>query len=169
MRQRLWAYKGWLALLGVVLLALAAVALGSHLPFPSGESKARSFTVEASRFAYSPERIRVNKGDSVTIRLVSRDVGHGLYLDGYDLETVAHPDQEGVLEFIADKPGVFRFRCNLTCGPLHPFMIGQLEVAPNTPFISSSVAVVAVAVGALGIGGWMVGRNGGGRRQEPGS
>jgi len=154
MRRWLWAYKGWLALLAVALLAALAVALGNRLPATSDQPQTKSFVVEASRFAYSPERIRVNKGDRVTIRLVTRDVSHGLYLDGYDLETFAHPDQVGELEFVADKPGVHRFRCALTCGPLHPFMIGQLSVEPNTPFTGSALALLVVAVGAVGYGFW---------------
>jgi hypothetical protein len=36
-------------------------------------------------------------------------------------------------------------------------MIGQLSVGPNTPFASSVIAVVLVAVGALGYGWWRIG------------
>ncbi len=60
------------------------------------------------------------------------DVAHGLYLDAYELQITADPGQTESLTFIADRSGTFRFRCSLTCGDLHPFMIGKLHVGPNT-------------------------------------
>ena len=82
-------------------------------------------------FEYAPATMRVNPGDRVTLELVSTDVVHGLYVDGYDLDLTADPGQPKSLTFTADQPGVFRFRCSVTCGPLHPFMLGRLQVGPN--------------------------------------
>ena len=152
----------WLALAAVVAFSLLAVSLGSLLPFPTAEAKTREFTLEASQFSYSPYRLEVNKGDRVILRLEPQDVTHGLYIDGYGLEIHASVGETAVLEFVADKPGTFRFRCSTTCGSLHPFMIGQLSVGPNTPFASSAIAVVLVAVGALGYGWWRIGNRGAG-------
>jgi len=70
----------------------------------------------------------------VTIELIATDVVHGLYLDGYDLEIIANPGQTATLTFVADKPGAFRLRCSVTCGALHPFMIGKLNVGVNLLF-----------------------------------
>jgi hypothetical protein len=53
------------------------------------------------------------------------------YLDGYDLNVIAPPGQTAHLTFVADRAGDFRFRCSVTCGALHPFMIGKLNVGPN--------------------------------------
>jgi heme/copper-type cytochrome/quinol oxidase subunit 2 len=49
------------------------------------------------------------------------------------------------LTFVADKPGSFRFRCNVTCGAMHPFMIGKLTVGSNN-LLFRSVGLVALAV-----------------------
>ena len=35
---------------------------------------------------------------------------------------------------MADKSGRFSFRCSETCGEFHPYMIGFLEVTPNSRF-----------------------------------
>ena len=91
----------------------------------------RFFELRAKKFVYTPNIIKVNKGDTVKIRLISEDVQHGFYLDGYGLRTSAYPGQEGSLKFTADKTGRFSFRCSVTCGALHPYMIGHLYVAPN--------------------------------------
>ena len=91
----------------------------------------RTFQIEARQFAYSPSELKVNSGDTVTIDLVSTDVVHGIYVDGYDLSIEADPGKTASLTFIADKSGSFRFRCNVTCGAMHPFMIGKLTVGTN--------------------------------------
>jgi heme/copper-type cytochrome/quinol oxidase subunit 2 len=44
---------------------------------------------------------------------------------------VVDPGQTASLTFVADQPGTFRLRCSVTCGALHPFMIGKLNVGPN--------------------------------------
>ena len=113
-------------------LALAALAVAF---FPAPTSLAaptdRHIHLEASSFAYAPAEIAVNPGDRVTIEFKAADVVHGLYLDGYRLNLIAEPGQTARLTFVADRPGTFRFRCSVTCGPLHPFMIGKLSVGPN--------------------------------------
>ena len=111
------------------LLALAIV----FMPLPVGPAVPTKHTIhlEASSFAFSPAVIEANPGDEVTIELTSTDVVHGLYLDGYNLEITADPGQTTRPTFTADKAGTFRFRCSVTCGALHPFMIGKLKVGPN--------------------------------------
>lgn len=91
----------------------------------------RHFRIEASSFRYSPATIAVNAGDHVTIDLVSTDVVHGLYVDGYDLQVTADPGRTASLSFVATRAGMFRFRCSVTCGSMHPFMIGKLHVGRN--------------------------------------
>jgi hypothetical protein len=34
-------------------------------------------------------------------------------------------------DFVAGRQGSFRFRCTVTCGNLHPFMIGRNQVGQN--------------------------------------
>ena len=101
------------------------------LPVQPAAPHARTFRVDARQFAYFPSELRVNPGDTVTLELVSTDVVHGLYVDGYDVSVEADPGQTAALTFVADKPGTFRFRCNVTCGAMHPFMIGKLTVGRN--------------------------------------
>jgi plastocyanin len=114
----------------VILLAGLLVAF-IPLPVPQNEPAHRIFYVDSRAFAFTPAEITVNQGDLVTIELTSSDVVHGLYLDGYGLEISSDPGQTNELTFTADRAGSFRFRCSVTCGDLHPFMIGKLKVGPN--------------------------------------
>ncbi len=133
-----------------LFLALAIFAV-AFAPFPNtvptrGES--RTFRIEAGQFLYSPSEITVNPGDRVTIELVSKDVVHGLYVDDYGVSITADPGQTAILTFTANKPGSFRFRCNITCGAMHPFMIGKLNVGSNG-WLYRSMGLAAIAMVAV--------------------
>jgi heme/copper-type cytochrome/quinol oxidase subunit 2 len=128
------------------VIALVALAI-IFLPFPGGwqSSQARTIEINASSFAYDPGVIKVGLNDQVTIKLNSQDVVHGLYLDGYNLEMHADPGQPSSMTFQADQAGTFRFRCSVTCGSLHPFMIGKLQVGPNIK-LWRGIALATLAV-----------------------
>lgn len=130
---------------------LSAIILFSLVCF-SLESLAqedRLFEIKAKRFEYNPNIIKVNKGDRVRIRLISEDVTHGFYLDGYGLETKTHPGQDGSLVFIAEKAGRFAFRCSVTCGEFHPYMVGYLVVEPNLRFYAFGLLTFVIAIGSV--------------------
>ena len=98
---------------------------------PSTTNAERFFHIDAGKFTYSPAVLHVNPGDKVIIELASTDVVHGLYVDGYDFTITAEPGQPATLSFTADRSGTFRLRCSVTCGALHPFMTGKLQVGSN--------------------------------------
>ncbi len=127
------------------LLAMTGLVVAfAPLPVQPTAPQERTLRVEAGQFAYSPSELKVNPGDTVIIQLVSTDVVHGLYVDGYDISVEADPGQTATLTFIADKPGLFRFRCNVTCGAMHPFMIGKLTVGRNE-WLYRSIGLVLLA------------------------
>lgn len=143
-RKKTYLHWKWV-LLAVLFLIITFVPL----PSTASQPTERVFRLEASRFAYSPAVLRVNSGDRVTIELVSQDVVHGFYLDGYDLLLSADPGQTKRLTFIANSKGTYRFRCTVTCGALHPFMNGKLVVGQNQLFWrfgSLSLLVVAAVL-----------------------
>jgi len=137
-------YLPWLVifLLGVLILVIP-------LPVQARDSAEHTFKVKASRFAYAPSILKVNPGDQVTIELTSQDVVHGLAVDGYDLEIQADPGQTARLSFTADHEGTFRLRCSVTCGSMHPFMIGKLQVGNNALlWRGAGLALLMVFAGA---------------------
>jgi heme/copper-type cytochrome/quinol oxidase subunit 2 len=128
------------------LLALAGLVV-AFAPRPAQlvAPVERVFQIEASQYAYDPGEISVNPGDTVTIELVATDVVHGLYVDGYGVSIKADPGQTASLTFIANKAGSFRLRCNVTCGAMHPFMIGKLNVGMNT-WLYRSIGLAFIGV-----------------------
>ena len=135
-----------LPLIGVVAAVLLAAFI--PLPVPTPNPIERTIRVEASRFAYQPGIIRVNPGDRITIELTSVDVVHGLSVDGYNVELQADPGRVSSVSFIANNEGTFRLRCSVTCGDMHPFMVGKLQVGPNTLLMRASfLSVMLTAIG----------------------
>ena len=149
---------------GMVLLA---GGLGGFLLayFGRALSQERSFTITAHKYAYDPPVLRVNRGDQLRIRLVAKDVTHGFYLEGYDIDAKMRPEnptfwvrrpseQQGYKEveeisFVAQRTGKFRYRCSTTCGYMHPFMQGELIVSPNYLYSTSVGLALALAVAML--------------------
>jgi heme/copper-type cytochrome/quinol oxidase subunit 2 len=131
-----------------LLLSFAVAGLAvafAPLPVQPIAPQERIFRIDARQFAYSPSDLHVNPGDTITLQLVSTDVVHGLYVDGYDISVEADPGQTATLTFVATKTGSFRFRCNVTCGAMHPFMIGKLAVGTNH-WLYRSIGLAALAI-----------------------
>ncbi len=132
----------------LLLFAMAGLVVAFvPLPVQRVVPQHKTFRIEARQFAYSPSEFKVNPGDTVTIQLISTDVVHGLYIDGYGVSVQADPGQTATITFVADKPGSFRFRCNVTCGAMHPFMIGKFTVGSNHWLYRSAGLALLGAVG----------------------
>ena len=86
----------------------------------------------AVRSSFDPWKIEVNQGDKVTIYLTNieqtTDELHGFGLNEYNINVVADPGETKVIEFIANKKGVFPFYCTNFCSALHQEMQGYLLV-----------------------------------------
>lgn len=148
-----------------VLLVVGAGALGGALLQPSAAPQERRIKMTARQYAFDPAVLRVNKGDTVRLRVTSLDVIHGLYMEAFDFNVkiipdspyleLSHPSRpdepaEKVEEvvFVADKTGKFRYRCSHTCGSMHPFMQGELVVAPNRLLGAGAGGLIGLLLGA---------------------
>ncbi len=137
-------------LASLVVAAVAVVSVRATLARPDGV--ARNVRVEASAYAFTPATIKVDPGDRVTIELASTDYVHGLHIEGYNVDLTADPGQPASVTFVADRPGTFRIRCSVPCGPLHPFMGGRLRVGPPLTFWGAvALAFITVALGGVAL------------------
>ncbi len=128
-----------------VLLALIVLVV----PIPMTAAPiSRTITLNLKQFEFMPGRLEVNQGDRVVITLQADDVVHGFYLDGYGIDQRVEPGVARQVEFVADQPGKFRYRCSVSCGSLHPFMIGELVVNANSPFWKA-VGLIAIALAGM--------------------
>jgi len=152
----------------MLIFAAAGVALGWQSPNPVS----RNITVKARQYAYNPPVIKVNVGDTLNLKLVSLDVVHGFYLEGYNLDARitantekfeikrpkdknSHYEQVEAVTVVADKRGKFRYRCSHTCGSMHPFMQGELIVEPNARYHGAVGGLIGLFMGMI----WMLSKN----------
>jgi cytochrome c oxidase subunit II len=78
---------------------------------------------------WSPDRITVNKGDTVRLRITGSDMVHGFAIGqlGIDAGRIL-PGAPVTVEFVADRPGRYTYYCDVWCSPFHPRMRGTLDV-----------------------------------------
>jgi nitrous-oxide reductase len=89
----------------------------------------------AVRSSFEPNKIEVNQGDKVTIYITNieqtTDELHGFGLLEYNINVVVDPGETKIIEFVADKAGVYPFYCTNFCSALHQEMQGYLLVKPR--------------------------------------
>lgn len=89
----------------------------------------KEYTVVAERFKFTPDRIEVNKGDTVRITVRSADSTHGWEVKALDIDLLARKGgRPETAEFVADRAGSFPITCSEYCGRGHKRMKGALVV-----------------------------------------
>lgn len=127
--------KKWVLLMSLMLVAMIVVTAcggksdsgsdggnGSNAGASTGEVK--EFTIDATNFDFDLKEIKVNKGDTVKLKLVNSQGNHALMVEGYKKEVKG--DQ--TISFVADKAGEFKYICSIFCGNGHNDMLGKLIV-----------------------------------------
>jgi len=139
--------------------------IGFLFIFNTEKPISRNILIEAQQYYYTPSKFEVNKGDTLHINLVSLDVTHGFYLEGYDVDARIKPNlkkfqirkpSEGEnwidtndLVIIVNKTGKFHYRCSNTCGNMHPFMQGEMIVKPNLTFTIGIGVTIGLTIGLI--------------------
>jgi nitrosocyanin len=115
-------------------LALAAEAQPSAAAAAS--DTATSFTlvsvmIDDVKF-WLPSSITVNQGDTVKLTLKNQvpgaDTTHGFTIPGYNIAEVVSRGAPKTITFVADKPGVFPYFCQL-----HPAHVGGQLIVRAKP------------------------------------
>ncbi|NLG96027.1 MAG: hypothetical protein GX491_01580 [Chloroflexi bacterium] len=134
----------WIFLFAALLIVFAPLPI-------QAQPVERTVRIEAGDYAFSPAVIHANPGDRVTIELVSKDVVHGLTIDGYpDINLQAEPGKTARTTFVANRAGTFKIRCSVACGSLHPFMTGKISIGPNLLlYRAGGLALLVLISGAV--------------------
>ncbi len=120
------------------IIALLLVVLALALPFAllsmdrellaeeNGTVVIRAYIAEAGGF--KPNLIVVEKGRKVRLVVESMDVVHGFMIPSLGINSLVDVGERKVIEFVAEKRGVYFFRCSIRCSPYHFFMQGAIIV-----------------------------------------
>ena len=104
--------------------------------------------VNAKKYEFMPSEIHVKQGEKVELRVHSLDVTHGIKLDLYpegakskgapglvfdqpDANGKVQKGEDQILDFTAQEPGTYDFKCARICGMGHGRMKGKLIVDPS--------------------------------------
>jgi len=134
-----------------LLLVLAAVGLWptafllSPEPALAGDDSAQVIQVTAKKYEYSPAPIHVKRGAKIELKITALDHDHGFAI--FLVPEAAHSNgpaglvftspqecwqlkkgEATTIEFLAQTPGTYSFKCCHVCGLGHRGMKGQLVV-----------------------------------------
>ena len=137
----------------LVALAVTAFGAGIHLPGQAGRVDPTRVTetppfnelgvkqiapgqyevrMLAQIWAFSPPEIRVPAGSTVHFWVTSKDVVHGLFIAGANVNVMLLPGQIAHVEAHFDKPGEYPMLCHEYCGIAHHTMGGKVIVEPRS-------------------------------------
>lgn len=88
----------------------------------------KKFTIMSANFSFSPNLIKVKKGDKVMITLSNKEGFHDLKIDEFAVTTQKLKDvATETVEFVADKKGSFEYYCSVGTHRVQG-MVGKLIV-----------------------------------------
>lgn len=111
------------------LAAAAVVAAAGIRTAGAAGAAQRVIRIEAHKFAYAPNMIRVAPGETVTLELLALDFPHGFHIPELKLRADLVPGKVVTLELKAGRAGQYAFLCDNFCGSGHEEMHGTLVVA----------------------------------------
>jgi cytochrome c oxidase subunit 2 len=88
----------------------------------------KEIAIQAMKFEFTPETVKVKRGEPVTFVLTSIDRIHGFKMPDFSVRTEIVPDQETRVTIAPEKAGTFVFFCDVFCGDGHEEMSGTLIV-----------------------------------------
>jgi cytochrome c oxidase subunit 2 len=117
--------------LSLVLLLLSIVSLNAAQDNPQtqqGTANVQEIRVTAKKYEFSPDPIRVKKGQPVKLIITAKDHDHGIKLEAFHIDQKLKKGVPTTVEFTPDKAGTFQFKCSVFCGLGHRGMKGTLIV-----------------------------------------
>ena len=108
--------------LGTFLIAGISFAALAVCAAPRPPRPPKTINITAARFAFDPSEITVNKGEAVTLIIRSKDVSHGLVIEGLGVRTEIKKGQSASVTFTPDTVGTFEGKCAHFCGSGHGSM-----------------------------------------------
>jgi cytochrome c oxidase subunit 2 len=122
-------YLARVGTVGLLLGLVAAFAAGTMGRFGSSAQEIELIARQPAAGGWSRERIVVNQGERVRLRIRSEDVVHGFAIGRLGVEAgPIEPGKVTTVEFVADHAGEFTFYCTMWCDPNHARMRGILKV-----------------------------------------
>lgn len=129
-----WEFRARMITAGVLLGFAVALLAGTLWRVRSTGQHVELIARQPGAGGWSRERIIVNQGERVRLRIRSEDVVHGFAIGRMSVEAgPIEPGKVVTVEFVANQVGEFTYYCTMWCDPNHPRMRGVLEVRGPGP------------------------------------
>jgi cytochrome c oxidase subunit II len=149
-------HRSSIVIAGILALSIASywtvlaepAVFRSHTSLPQATEtpSLRVINVSAKKYEFTPNEIDVKEGEKIELKVHSEDETHGVKIDAYPEGAKAKgdpglvftpPGQNGkvekgvdqVVDFTAQEPGTYDFKCAKICGMGHGKMKGKVIVA----------------------------------------
>ncbi len=86
------------------------------------------------RTSWTPPQMHVPVGETVELQLHSIDVIHSFYVPAFLYQRDITPRKDQVIQFLADREGIYRGQCTQFCGLLHQAMEFEVVVESRDKF-----------------------------------
>ena len=135
----------------LVIVSATLLALGAYLSLPESiratSSEVQVIEITAKKYEYSNSPVHVKVGTKLQLKIAAIDHDHGFKI-GSVPDGASSSDKAGLvftseqecwqlkkgettlIEFVAQTPGTYSFKCCHTCGLGHKGMKGQIVVEP---------------------------------------
>ena len=141
-----YLFSSTLLLLGTVFLTGSTIAGPQNQPH-AVNGNVQVIEVTAKKYEFNLSPIRVKQGARIQLKITASDHAHGFRISPYPEGTegerkagliFSSPEdcvkiekgQTTTVEFVAQTPGTYRFKCCVHCGWRHRSMAGELIVEP---------------------------------------
>ena len=114
------------AFIGAVALLISAALVAQQAAAPA----VHEIKMTAKKYEFNPEEIRVKQGERVRLLITATDRDHGIEIKELGIKVRLEEGKETPVEFTAEKPGEYEFKCSVRCGWRHGSMKGKLIVEP---------------------------------------
>jgi cytochrome c oxidase subunit 2 len=94
-------------------------------PPPVSGGQTKEITVTATNFAFDPQAIQLNVGDTVKLTLKNVNGNHGFALPDFNVNL----KNGETATFTVNKAGTFDYNCSIQCGAGHDNMTGTITVS----------------------------------------
>jgi len=114
MKQQKWFRN--IAVFSLAILGFFAIFVRPHRALADSP---RVIEITVKRFEFTPNKITLKKGETVTLRLNSADVTHGFFLRPLRIDAVIAPDKPTDVTVTPETAGTFTTICDHFCGVNH--------------------------------------------------
>jgi cytochrome c oxidase subunit II len=112
-----------------MMLALGMVVSVGRAQSSGASQETKEIQITAKKYEYSPSVVEVTAGTRIVFRITALDREHGFQIAGAKTGCVKIPKGEtATVEYQADTPGTFEFKCCVFCGLGHGGMKGKIVV-----------------------------------------